>query len=182
MSAPLHSQAPTLFWFYRLVGLGAIVGAVALGRKRSGGLGTIPPMPSGSYASRSDVIRWAKKTFAPGTRVRTKVDRSVSPIDRIYDDDSIVVPAGSQGVVRSFVNEGDDYGMLVKIVGTVTTPLFTSSIREEWETLESPDYLYLYFEPIDDNWGPLTVSSPKRHVTPPQRGWAKQLRQSRRRP
>lgn len=33
MPRPTNSEAPALFWFYRLVGIGAIVGAVALSKR-----------------------------------------------------------------------------------------------------------------------------------------------------
>lgn len=34
---PTNSQAPKTFWFYRIIGIGAIVGSVMLGRR---GMGT----------------------------------------------------------------------------------------------------------------------------------------------
>lgn len=164
----MNSQAPTLFWFYRLVGLGAIVGAVALGRKRSGGLGTIPPRPV--FMDPNEEF-WIRKTFAKGTPVVLVRDHEIGTG---YSVDKY--PAGTKAVVSSIQWLTDGYALWIE--GTIREDLFTSSSSRPFKTLVEIEDV----RPLVDNWGPLTISSPKRHATPPQRGWAKQLRQSRRRP
>lgn len=126
----------------------------------------VPPQPD----DHQDLIQWARRTYAPGTRVRLK-----RPMTAFGNDDEVMVPAGSIGRVDSI----EQYSGMSRIVGTVSTPLFTSSASVMWSKLCGPEYLSHYFEPIDDNWGSLTVPA-KRQSPPPQSGWARQLRASRR--
>lgn len=71
MPGPLHSQAPALFWFYRLAGFGAVAGAVWLGRRNRSGLGDPP-------TSNEDFCSWAQEEFPARSKVVLTEDIGVS--------------------------------------------------------------------------------------------------------
>lgn len=186
MPGPLHSQAPALFWFYRLVGLGAVVGAVWLGRNRSGlgGLGATKTPPDDS----SLFCPWAREAFGPvldfqaseGLVRRNRMVRSTEPL---REDGGEVIPAGTLMKADHVECSRGDGEAIVFLSVEMMEPLFTSAnvVTKSVRVHIRKNYIPFRFVD-DDDTSPAFVQSARRHASPPQRGWAKQLRQSRRRP
>lgn len=167
-----------------LLGIGAVVGAVWLGRKRSGGLGATKPPPDDS----SLFCPWAREAFGPvrefqkseGLVTRKRMVRSTEPL---HEDSGEVIPAGTlmrADHVECYRGDGE---AIVFLYAEMLEPLFTSVnvVTKSIRVRITKDYIPFRVV-YDPDTSPAFVPSARRHSPSPQRGWAKQLRQSRRRP
>jgi hypothetical protein len=136
---------------------------------------TIPPPPSAPAAGGAGTVRflqWIERTFAVGTHVRFKAEHGAVVQDTMGD--WVTLPPGTVGVVRSVDTR---YGMrAITVDATVSTPLFTSASTQQVRAVVGFGEAAKNLEPLDDNWGPLVVSSkptyrlPKRRQTTSSRG------------